>query len=120
MMRDERSSRRLRREDKTIAVMIAMYCRDQHGEAERDAAGLCPECAALRAYAGRRLAVCRYGADKPTCLKCPTHCYRPEMRERVRVVMRHSGPRMLTTHPVLAVWHLVDGRRQVPQKPDQA
>jgi hypothetical protein len=34
------------------------------------------------------------------------------MRERVREVMRYSGPRMLTRHPVLAVAHLVDGRRK--------
>ena len=33
------------------------------------------------------------------------------MRERVRAVMRYSGPRMLTRHPVLAVAHLADGRK---------
>jgi len=32
------------------------------------------------------------------------------MRDRVRVVMRYSGPRMLSRHPLLAVGHLVDGR----------
>lgn len=106
---------RLAREDRTIAVMIGMYCRDHHGAAQRDAAGLCPECAALRQYARRRLETCRYGAAKPTCVKCPTHCYRPDMRERVRVVMRYSGPRMLKRHPVLAVRHLLDGRRPLPQ-----
>ena len=47
------------------------------------------------AYARLRLEKCRYGADKPTCAKCTTHCYRPAMRERVRAVMRYSGPRML-------------------------
>ena len=30
-----------------------------------------------------------------------------EMREKIRKVMRFSGPRMLFYHPVLAVWHLV-------------
>jgi hypothetical protein len=58
-----------------------------------------------------RLEKCRYGADKPTCANCETHCYRPAMREQVRVVMRYSGPRMLKLHPVLAVAHLVDGRK---------
>ena len=33
------------------------------------------------------------------------------MREEVREVMRHSGPRMLRRHPLLAVAHLLDGRR---------
>ena len=47
-------------------------------------------------------------------MKCPTHCYKPEMRERVRAVMRYSGPRMLREHPVLAIAHLADGRRRAP------
>jgi hypothetical protein len=109
-------SRRLARENKTIAVMVTLYCRDHHavpappGGGPADAGGLCPECAELLDYARLRLDRCRYGADKPTCAKCATHCYTPAMRERVREVMRYSGPRMLRRHPVLAVAHLVDGR----------
>ena len=108
--------RRLAREERTIAVMVGMYCRDHHAEVERGEDGLCPDCAALLAYARLRLAECRYGHEKPTCVQCPTHCYRPEMRERVRVVMRYSGPRMVRAHPVLAVRHLIDGRRKAPGK----
>jgi hypothetical protein len=111
-MSDVHPPRRLTREARTIAAMIALYCRDRHGDdAARDAHGLCSECAELMAYARLRLDGCRYGADKPTCAKCATHCYRPAMRERVREVMRYSGPRMIKRHPVLAVAHLVDGRR---------
>jgi hypothetical protein len=115
----DRTPRRLAREEKTIAAMIALYCRDHHevatpDDAADDAApgdsGLCAECAELLDYARLRLEKCRYGAGKPTCANCTAHCYRPEMRERVRVVMRHSGPRMLKRHPLLAVAHLVDGR----------
>jgi hypothetical protein len=114
-----RPPRRLAREEQTVAAMIAMYCRDHHGEARPAAVapgedGLCADCAVLLAYARLRLEKCRYGAGKPTCAKCPTHCYKPEMRERVREVMRYSGPRMVKTHPVLAVAHLVDGRRVPP------
>ncbi len=125
--RAERPPRRLAREERTIAAMIAMYCRDHHGEAPTAGApdalsdgltaatptadGLCPDCAELLAYARVRLYKCRYGADKPTCAKCTTHCYKPAMRERVRVVMRYSGPRMIREHPVLAVAHLADGRK---------
>ncbi|MEI6450422.1 MAG: nitrous oxide-stimulated promoter family protein [Actinomycetes bacterium] len=110
-----RPPRRLAREARTIAAMIAMYCREHHGEeAARDPDGHCPDCAELMAYARLRLDRCRYGADKPTCAKCTTHCYKPALRERVRVVMRYSGPRMIKAHPVLAAAHLVDGRRQTP------
>ncbi|MCX6371736.1 MAG: nitrous oxide-stimulated promoter family protein [Actinobacteria bacterium] len=104
--------RRLAREERTIAEMIAMYCRGHHGQAgARDPGGPCPDCAELMAYASLRLEECRYGAEKPTCAKCTTHCYKPAMRECVREVMRYSGPRMLKRHPVLAVAHLVDGRK---------
>jgi Nitrous oxide-stimulated promoter len=118
--RDPRPPRRLTREEKTIAAMIALYCRDHHaGDPTAPGppvigsgdAGLCPDCAELLAYARLRLEKCRYGAKKPTCANCETHCYKPAMRERVREVMRYSGPRMLRRHPVLAVAHLADGRK---------
>jgi hypothetical protein len=110
--RADRPPRRLAREEKTITAMIALYCREQHGTQASDAGdGLCAECGELLEYARVRLEKCRYGAEKPTCANCETHCYRPAMRERVREVMRYSGPRMLTRHPVLAVAHLVDGHK---------
>jgi predicted RNA-binding Zn-ribbon protein involved in translation (DUF1610 family) len=106
-----RPPRRLAREEKTITAMIALSCRDQHGtQADDGGEGLCPACGELLAYARVRLEKCRYGAEKPTCANCATHCYGPAMRERVREMMRYSGPRMLRRHPVLAVAHLVDGR----------
>jgi hypothetical protein len=37
------------------------------------------------------------------------------MRERIRSVMRYSGPRMLLRHPVLSVWHLLDKRTEAPE-----
>jgi hypothetical protein len=113
-------SGRLRREEKTIRLMIALYCRHHHGDsgrapgAEPSDAELCAECAALAAYAHLRLAHCRFGHGKPTCARCTIHCYQKDMRERVRVVMRYSGPRMATRHPLLAMAHLLD-RRYTPE-----
>ncbi len=106
-----RPLRRLEREEKTIAAMIALYCRGHHTDAAGVDDGLCDECATLLHYARLRLAKCRYGADKPTCANCATHCYKPEMRARVRAVMRYSGPRMLRRHPWLTAAHLTDRRR---------
>ena len=68
---------------------------------------LCPECAALLDYALRRLDSCRFGNDKPSCRKCPVHCYRADMRERIRTVMRWAGPRMIFHHPMAATRHLL-------------
>jgi hypothetical protein len=101
--------KRLRREVRTIEVMVGMFCRAHHSPPPGE---LCPDCAALLDYARRRLDACRFGPEKPTCAKCPVHCYKPAMRERVREVMRYSGPRMLKRHPVLGVAHLIDGRRE--------
>ena len=100
---------RLAREWKTMEAMIRIYCRDHH------AGGLCPECRGLMDYACVRLDRCRFGVDKPTCARCPVHCYQKTYREQVRVVMRYAGPRMLWEHPVLSLWHWVDGLRSGTQ-----
>ena len=86
-------------EKATVGLMIELYCRGHHGTPK---GRLCPDCAALRDYADARV----------DCSVCKTHCYKPEMRERIRQVMRWSGPRMLFHHPVLAVRHLAETRKQ--------
>ncbi|HHY88446.1 MAG TPA: nitrous oxide-stimulated promoter family protein [Chloroflexi bacterium] len=101
---------RLYRERTTMETMIAYYCRHKHGSAT-----MCPDCQALYDYACERLKRCPFQAEKPTCANCKVHCYRPEMRQQVKAVMRYSGPRMLTNHPVLAIMHLVDGLRPAPE-----
>lgn len=100
---------RLARERRTIRAMIMLYCEAHHADARADDAWLCDECSALLDYALKRLECCPFGAEKPTCAKCPVHCYKPSMRERVRQVMRWSGPRMMLRHPWLAARHLIDG-----------
>lgn len=96
------------RERRTVEKMIAFHCARAHAAGCRD----CPE---LLVYAEGRLARCPFGDEKPTCLNCPIHCYRPDMRERVRAVMRSAGPGMLRRHPVLTLLHLlVDSRRRPP------
>ena len=100
---------RRRREARTLAAMLQIYCRAHHGGAM-----LCAECQALRDYADVRLARCRFQDNKPTCANCPVHCYRPEAREQVRRVMRYAGPHMLWRHPILSLRHLMDGYRKAP------
>lgn len=95
---------RMGREKRTIEAMIHIYCHDQHG-GESD---LCHECRELLDYAWARLDRCPFQEDKPNCAKCPIHCYKPVMRERVIAVMRYAGPRMLSRHPVLTFHHLMN------------
>jgi hypothetical protein len=92
------------REEKTIRLMIGMYCQGKHFTTE----GMCDECKALYEYALSRIEKCPLKNDKPVCSKCPIHCYKPEMRENIRSVMRYCGPRMMYKHPVLGIRHLLD------------
>ena len=105
---------RLAREHKTIKAMIGIYCHRQHGTKKE----LCQECQELLDYATVRLEKCPFQEEKPTCANCTVHCYRPEMQERIRDVMRFSGPHMSYRHPILAFMHLaIDNRREMPTLP---
>ena len=98
-------NRRLAREWETVSAMIQIYCRDQHGGTGL----LCPECVALNSYVRLRLDRCRFGEDKPTCAKCPVHCYQKSRRDEIKTVMRYSGPKMVWEHPWLSLRHVLDG-----------
>ena len=94
---------RIEREKVTVSLMIRLYCKRK--ERNRN---LCSQCSELEEYAHKRLSACRYGEQKTSCKKCPTHCYRKDMREKIREVMRFSGPRMILYHPIEAIRHLFD------------
>lgn len=100
------------KEKEVSALMIELYCRKQHGTAR---GGLCPECAALREYVFQRVDHCPFMESKSFCSNCHVHCYRSDMRERIRAVMRFSGPRMLFYHPILAIRHVIASRREKKQ-----
>lgn len=105
-----KDSPRFTGEMQTLVAMIGIYCRGQHAARSN----LCDACAALLDYAETKLERCSFGEDKPKCSQCTIHCYKPEMREKIRTVMKYAGPRMLTRHPVLAVRHLAHGIAHKP------
>lgn len=105
------SDKRLDREWRTMAAMIHIFCEGRHCSDS----GLCHECLELLKYAHVRLDRCRFGVEKPTCAKCPVHCYQRVRREQVKAVMRYAGPRMLWRHPLLSLWHWLDSFRQAPR-----
>lgn len=96
------SKSRLEQEHKTIETMIQMYCKNCHKTDDE----LCQDCSDLLKYAEERLKKCRFGENKPTCDTCTVHCYKPDMREKIRTVMRYAGPRMIYTHPIMGFRHL--------------
>lgn len=94
---------RLAREQRTLELMLGLYCAGQHHRQVHD----CPDCTALQHYARARLAACRHD-PKPQCQQCPTHCYAAAKREQMKQVMRYAGPRMLLRHPLLTLRHWLD------------
>jgi len=95
---------------KVLSEFIAVYCRENHGEDDREPFPirddrlrkwlgekdlvLCNDCTKLLNHGMAKLLLCPYD-PKPKCQRCETHCYAPVYREKVREVMKFSGPYMI-------------------------
>lgn len=95
----------IEREKKTIALMIDIYCQKKHGNKKGE---LCDECKELLEYAHKRLSFCKFGENKSTCSRCPIHCYKKDMKEKVKGVMKFSGPRLIVHNPIELVRHALN------------
>ncbi|MBN2822093.1 MAG: nitrous oxide-stimulated promoter family protein [Coriobacteriia bacterium] len=114
------------KDTRLLGDFTVIYCKGVHPDAARtplvsDGAALgvygkkppvvCERCAELLVYAEKRRAFCPKD-PKPFCSHCDTHCYKPDMREYMREVMRYAGPRsMWHGHAVDGVKHLLEGRK---------
>ncbi|WP_062352818.1 nitrous oxide-stimulated promoter family protein [Bacillus kwashiorkori] len=94
---------KVQKEKTIVAEMIHIYCRKKHHQEE-----LCADCLDLKNYAHKRLSSCRFGEEKSACSNCRIHCYKPEYREKIKSIMRFSGPRMLFHHPFYSIKHLLN------------
>ena len=95
-------------EKRTVALMIRLYCKKKHGTAS----GLCPDCQALHDYAMLRSDKCPFMETKTFCSNCKVHCYKKDMMDRIREVMRFSGPRRIFYHPVMAIRHVIESKKE--------
>lgn len=93
------------KEKRIIELMIKLYCTHKHNKNKNM---LCETCKATLVYAHKRLSLCPFKQEKKTCRLCPTHCYKPEMRQRIKEIMRYAGPKMLFYHPLITLAHLWD------------
>lgn len=84
--------------------MSLLYCRGHKHEKVP-----CDNCSKVIKYAQQRIDACKFGDNKTFCSKCTIHCFKLEMREEVRKIMRYSGPRMVFYHPVEVIKHLLLG-----------
>lgn len=107
-MKKNKTASKREREKRTVALMISIYCKNKHGTKKT----LCPDCEALLEYAKMRSDKCPFMENKTFCSNCRVHCYKPQMREKIREVMRFSGPRMIFIHPVMAVRHVIESKKE--------
>lgn len=99
---------KIQSEKKTIELMINIYCRKKHGTTGE----LCEECRELKDYAFKRLDSCRFKENKGTCKNCKIHCYKPEMKEKIKKVMKFSGPRLIIYNPKELISHMIMGLKK--------
>jgi len=98
---------KIQKEKETVEKFIRLYCEKKH---EPSSKPICSECNNMLDYSHQRLELCQYQEDKPTCRKCPVHCFKPTMREEIRRVMRFSGPRFVLRAPMDWIRHQLHDR----------
>ncbi|MGN0814003.1 MAG: nitrous oxide-stimulated promoter family protein [Candidatus Coproplasma sp.] len=103
-MDEKRKFKAWEKEKKLIPAMIKKYC---HGKHKTKGKEVCAECKELTDYALFRLDKCPFKENKKFCSFCKIHCYKPDMREKIKAVMKYSGPRLIFTHPIFAISHVV-------------
>ena len=96
------------KEKQIVSFMIHLYCYKKH---HTEKGCLCPDCQTLETYALERTERCPRMAEKTFCSSCPVPCYKPELRERLRAVMKFAGPRMLVYYPTAALKHFFEEER---------
>jgi len=79
--------KRIKKDAKILKKFIHVYCKTHHGKHE---GGYCPECREVLEYALKRDEKCPLD-PKPKCKDCHIHCYTPEMRRKIREIMKFSG-----------------------------
>lgn len=99
-----------------LAEFIGVFCaaRHQHqaevdlpAELQRSSRGkvrLCEQCRALLDHAVLKRRNCPLN-PKPSCKKCPIHCYSKEYRATIREIMAFSGRKMILRGRLDYLWH---------------
>lgn len=95
------------REKKVITEMVKLYCRKNHKNGE-----LCDECNEVLNYSLKRIDNCKFMETKTFCSNCKSPCYSLKMKEKIKQIMKFSGPRMLFYHPLLVIYHIISGLKK--------
>ena len=92
--------KKLSEEYEIVCEMIDLYHRKNDKFSDGDISD-------LKAYVKSKLSSCPHGSNKPFCSYCKIHCYEPVRREKIREVMRFSGPRFIFYRPGKSIKHLL-------------
>jgi len=101
---------RIAKDEKVLRAFIARYCRTHHldtgvdAQVQEQGQAYCQECYELLHYALQRNANCPLD-PKPACRQCEIHCYKTQMREKIRQVMKFSGKYYAKRGRFDWVWH---------------
>lgn len=87
------------KEKSVMFSMIKVFCKSKH----KTKNFLCNECRNVLSYAYEKIEICPYMKNKTFCSSCKTHCYNKDMQEKIKQIMRFSGPKMIFYHPITAL-----------------
>lgn len=90
---------------RTLETIGGIYCRGNHAERIKDAAGMCPECREAIERTLDRAASCPHG-HTGNCQDCRTRCQRGEAQRRIKEIMRYAAPRMTFCHSLMTLDYL--------------
>ncbi len=90
-----------------VEKMIKIYCKKNHHRKM-----LCNKCREVLEYAHLKSEKCPFKKTKTFCSNCSVHCYKDDMKNKIREIMRFSGPSMIFYHPVLTIKHLILSKRK--------
>ena len=104
-----------------LAEFIDVYCRRKHTQTSRHAVktiderfeetinkkevSLCEDCERLFNHGIAKLMQCPFD-PKPSCRKCPDHCYAPKYRQQIKEVMRFSGTYLVSRGRLGLLFHI--------------
>ena len=91
-------------EKRILKVMIDIYQRKHPQESKM--------CEDLYKYACLRIDKCPFMETKTFCSNCKVHCYKKDMQDKIKEVMRFSGPRMIFYHPIQAISHIYESQKE--------
>ena len=100
---DHKIKTKISRKKSIVSLMINLYCKKRHNASNPP----CDSCDELIGYSHRKIEKCPNIEANTSCVNCNIKCYNQSMQEKIKKVMKYSGPRMIFHHPIAAIKHLI-------------